>query len=235
MSKIQRKRTNKRKNNSRKRPNNRSQPVFEFTSIKQNPEMQRSMRFSGVLTTPLAITSVGFKDLGQLLMTCVTGSTNGFTALASVRLQSVSCTLLPSIDEEGLFNFTWDGASGTGTVGNRTPSETRTFPYAPSNAARMTFHPPEDSLANYWIDQSNFAGNEILFSMSATSTLTVVLDLHFSMVMGYENNARTYAFVLAPTHSGIVCGRIGRNPQTSVGTYVFAPADLSAVDVVTIL
>jgi len=192
------------------------------------------MRFSGILTTPNAITSVGFKDLGQLMLTCVAGSTNGFTALASVKLQSVSVTLLPSIDEEGLFNFTWDGSNAT-NFGNRTPSVTRTFPYAPSNAARMTFHPPEESLAGFWVDQTNFAENALLFSMSATSTITVVLDIHYSYVVGYENNARAYAFVLAPTHSGVVCGSIGRNPTTGVGLYTFSPADLSAVDVVTIL
>lgn len=223
----------KKKKSGNRTRKTRIQPVMEFTAIKQNPETQRSMRFLGSLTA-LNQVAIGFRDLGQLMMTCVSGSTAGFTALSAFKLQSVSCTLLPSIDEEGLFSFTWDGSNGT-TSTSRVPSVTRTIPYAPSNAARMTFFPPEDSFAGMWVDQSQFALTDTMFTVVATSTLNVVLDLHFSYVLGYENNARTYTFLVAPTYSGIVAGRIGRDTVASGALYTFVPAEINSVQVVGVL
>jgi len=236
MNRQNNKRSMKKKNkNSRHRKNPQPRPVFQFTEIKQNPEIQRSMRFLGALTANVPV-AMGNLDLGQLMMACANGSTAGNTALAAVKLHSVSITLLPSLDEEGLFSFTWDGQSTLTANTSRIPSITRTIPYAPSNAARITFYPPEDSLASFWVDQSQFANQDILFTLLSTGGINVVMDLHYSSVVSYENPGRLYTFSTAATYTGIVCGRLGRNPATpNVPNFIFVPADLSVLNVSTVV
>jgi hypothetical protein len=109
------------------------------------------------------------------MLATVNSSNSGIRLFSSVRLDRVKLYVLADADDNyGSLDFTW--------TGDRNPNILETISYAPAVPTKLSFVPPEDSLARYW-SVTGSDESEALFSISYDTTPLVIMDVHMTYIM----------------------------------------------------
>lgn len=185
-----------RRSNRRRRNNNGL--VNVLTVIKNAPILTRSLRYTAFGSSlPITFTTSDFQNA---FLMGISSSTTAYAIISSFKLHSVSFTLLPDASTgSGTFTFTWNSS--------RTGEQDTILVYSTGVTSRWTFTPPEDSLIADWYGPNDAADN--LFTVNVDSTtVEVIMDLHFSYIMD-PNGSTSTVTVTAPSTSGVYAHIIG--------------------------
>lgn len=116
----------------------------------------------------------------------------------SIRLLRVGLTCLPSsATNSGVCRFEWGG--------DGTPHTQDILVYSPGVPARANFYPPEHSRASWWVEDSDTTSvADVAFTIDpGDSTVTVILDIEFSGILGSGSTATSHTLSVAATSNGI--------------------------------
>lgn len=200
----------KNKRSRRKRGKN---PLFVLTQIENKPVQTRAIRYIGsAVNDSLFIV----KDILEILAFVIPAGTTAYRLFESVRIRSISITLLGEADATGVgfLSFSW--------LGNNAPHEEDEMIYAVGESSRHTYYPPSNSLASFWFSDDSDTTEEIFqISLSAT-TGTVILDISFEYVLK-DGALTTFTISSAAGITGIVA------PTLPLSTDTFVPCGLVTV------
>jgi len=215
---ITKRKTKPKKLNKRATRNNfrNNDGQFRITPINNTPIQQRCLRYTGTITSSTAVTSDGL--LG-ILVGVTNSSTAAFQLFQSFKLSRVGITCLPSSDSNsGTVAFSW-----VTDTDERLPATKEVIYYSQGVPSKMNFYPPENSLASYWLDDSNAQ----LFSIDpSNSTVRLIVDVQFDYVLA-EGAATTVTLGIASTFTGIGARYLD---WASGGADELTPVDMNLVN-----
>ncbi len=202
------------KKNGRNRRRNKQHRRFmgadmnlSISPIKNKPRMTRCIRYLFDDTSSAAIL---YSD--DLLKWCgfVTNASTSFYQLSqSVRLLRVGVTLLSnSSTGASTFAFQW--------LGTNSPTEQSIMYASQGVPARHSFYPPDDSLSQFWWDESST--NTPLCSIDAqyvTSEPVVYIDLEIEYV--HASGAMSAVTISAASFTGIAYHKMFQDTCSPVG------------------